>query len=178
MPKPGERAEVEGGFAGCAFAFHNAVTPDRPVGLCFPLRWTNDIPSTELRGIEEALVSFVALCNAQGTSGALDNAEFTVWSDCLDAIDEINVAIGGHSVRPMPASRLEAQRRHPVIVGGILNSIQYLQSRGIVARVMWQPRMSTREADAADDGARHAAEIRRRFGPQSPTTLRLPPPQS
>ncbi|KAF7192207.1 hypothetical protein HII31_06593 [Pseudocercospora fuligena] len=60
-PNPGERAEVEGGFAGCAFAFHNAVTPARPVGLCFPLRWTNDVAATELRGIEEALVFLVAL---------------------------------------------------------------------------------------------------------------------
>ncbi|KXT14581.1 hypothetical protein AC579_9143 [Pseudocercospora musae] len=173
-PNPGERAEVEGGFAGCAFAFRNAVNPDRPVGLCFPLRWTNDVPSAELRGIEQALVCLVALYNAQAASGALANAEFTVWTDCREALAEIRAAIGGPPFNLAPTLRGKAQVSHPVIINGIVNSIAYLQSRGIVARVLWQKRLSTREAEAADEGARFAADARKRFCAQSPSTLRLP----
>ncbi|KXT02034.1 hypothetical protein AC578_6504 [Pseudocercospora eumusae] len=143
-PLPGERADVQGGFAGCAFAFRNAVNPDRPVGLCFPLPWTNDVRSTELRGIAQALAFLEVLCDAQGTSGALENAEFTVWSDCLDAIGEIRMA---HD-QPVWYAQAEwvARVDHPEITNGILNSIEYLQSRdtlpisgGNAARKVQQP---------------------------------------
>lgn len=161
-------------FSGYAFAWALAN------GNGFNGQWTaqrhiSDITLTELNGIKaavETLESTVSLGFASGASSA-DFRCVVLYTDCQDALDEINLQRGdgfafhGGQVRVWVVE-------HPVVVRDIVAAIDRLWKKGVRFRICWQGRRSTPGGVAVDNWAGQARTIAMRMAGTTQVTATGP----
>lgn len=155
---------VSESFSGYAFAWALAN------GNGFQGQWTaqrhvSDVTLTELNGIKAAVETFessVLLGFARGASSA-DFPRVVLYTDCQDALDEINLEQGDGFAFHGGQIRVWAVE-HPVVVRGIVAAMKRLdKDHGVSFRIRWQGRRSTPGGVAVDNWAGQARTIAMRM---------------
>lgn len=154
----------EGGFVGVCWVIENhrhPTTPNKPTGMAYALPGlSKDITLAELKGILSAL-QFVAQFAEKDPSNLRAGVRVVVHSDCLDAVNEVRYAEGGHCVIPLAGGREGyIGIAHPDVTPDISSAIRSLQNLGIIVHVLWRGRNSNAAMTSADEGARFGAVMK------------------
>ncbi|KAK4615628.1 hypothetical protein CLAFUW4_10670 [Fulvia fulva] len=151
----------DGGLGGCAFAIMQQ--DGRCAGKIWRTRHDTDSTAVELKGIRGALDTLLSAVVARPFDFPASETKYAaIWTDCLDAVCEIDLQLGGRSEDAIRRSNGRVSSvTHVDLVKAIVDAKSALEAKGVVTRVAWQPRVSYPQAKAADEWARKGVVLAR-----------------